>query len=204
MRPEMRDQFIANANAAARSMGAESFQDGIDLVRRNLAFLAELFDRIQTPELLVKSLDEFEVIPELEVLLVQFVGAGPLVLRWLAKKFNESAQESLPALPNRRPPIEAKAQVEMLRFVNDLHFEHDVPLEDAMKQAALKYGCGVRTIERYWQDRKNILANGPKYGFDELIKAVVATVSAEMAEGAQAKASVPFREDTKASSERIL
>jgi hypothetical protein len=190
MRPEMRDQFIANANAAARSIGAESFQDGIDQVRRTLAFLAELFDRIQKPELLVKSLDEFRTSPEVEALLVQFVGASPFVLRWLAKKFNESAQESLPALPNRRPPIEAKAQVKMLRFVNDLHFEHDVPLEEAKRQAARKHGCSARTIERYWRDRKNILANGPKYSFDELIKAVVEVVAAEMADDAQAKAGV--------------
>jgi hypothetical protein len=163
MRPEMRDQFIANANAAAQSMGAESFQQGIDLARRNLAFLAELFDKIQTPELLMRSLDEFQISSELEVLLVQFVGAGPLLIRWLAKEFNESAQASLPALPNRRPPIAAKVQAEMLRFVNALHFEHNVALEAAKQQAALRYGCGIRTIERYWRDRKNILANGPKY-----------------------------------------
>jgi len=204
MRPEMRDRFIANANAAALSMGAESFQVGIDLARRNLALLAEMFDKIQTPELLVKALDEFQTSPELEVLLVQFAGAGPFVLQWLAKKFNKSAQESLPALPNRRPPIKAKAQVEMLRFVNDLHFEHDVALEKAKEQAALRYSCGVRTIERYWRDRKNILANGPKYSFDELIKAVLATVAAEMAEEAQTKAVVPVNEDTKAPSEPIL
>jgi hypothetical protein len=184
MRPEIRDQFIENANAVAQSLGAESFQFGIDLARRNLAFLVELFDKIQTPELLVKALDEFQTSPELEALLVQFIGAGPFVLRWLAMKFNESAQESLPALPNRRPPIEAKAQLEMLRFVNNLHFEHDVALEKAKKQAALKFGCGVRTIERYWRDRKNILANGPKYGLDEMLKAVLATVAAEIAEEA--------------------
>lgn len=190
MRPESRDQFLANADAAARAMGGTSFQDGIDLAKRNLEFLTELLNKVATPEMLRKGLDELEISPELESTLIQFVGAGPLVVRWLYKQLDESAKKTLPVLPNRRPPVPAKSQVEMLRYVNKLHFQHEVPLETAKQQAAKRFGCSVRTIERYWRDRKQILENGPKYTFNELIETILSTIGADLAEEAKANGPV--------------
>jgi hypothetical protein len=186
MRPEARDQFLANANAVAEGLGGSSFQEGIAMTRKALAYLTQLLDSVQTPELLAKGLDELQLSPELENLLVQGVAAAPLILRWFAKDFNDTAQVTLPTLPNRRPAVPAKNQVEILQFINDLSFQHGVPLEDAKRRAARRFGCGPRTVERYWRQRKEILEKGPKYQFNELVEALrvacIESIAAERAE----------------------
>ena len=187
MRPEARDQFLANADATARALGGTSFQDGIVIVRRTLAKLTEMFDAIQTPEQVTKSLDDLNVTPEIESLMIQGVAAGPLFLRWMAMKANESAQANLPALPNRRPAVPARTQIEIVQFVNELSFRLGVQLENAKLRAAQRFGCSVRTVERYWRERRTILENGPKYQFDELLKGLAAALKADLESDATAQ-----------------
>jgi hypothetical protein len=99
---------------------------------------------------------------------------------------NQSASETLPTLPNRRPAVKGKAQVEILRFVNDLHFQHRVALEGAKRRAAQRFHCSVRTIERYWREREQILKNGPNLHFNDLIEELIiaftASLEADLAE----------------------
>jgi hypothetical protein len=187
MRPEARDQFLVNADATARALGGTSIQDGVALVRRILAKLTEMFESIQTPEQLAAGLDDLNVTPEIESLMIQGVAAGPLLLRWMAMKANESAETNLPTFPNRRPPVPAKVQVEIVKFVNDLNFRQNVPLEAAKRRAAKKFDCGVRTIERYWKERENILANGPKYHFDDLLNGILGALKADFETDATAR-----------------
>ena len=179
MRPEARDEFIANVNATAEALGGTTFQGGIDLVRQLLARLTERFDSIQTPELLAKGLDELNVSQEIESLMIQTAASGPLLLRWLYTQFNHSVSETLPTLSSRRPAVKGKTQVEILKFVNDLHFQHRVALEDAKRRAAQRFHCSVRTIERYWREREQILKNGPKLHFSELIEELTNTFKAD-------------------------
>jgi hypothetical protein len=180
MRPEARDRFLANAEATAKSLGGESFQDGIDLARRTLAMLIGLFDAIRTPELLANALDEWDPGPELESLIVQCMADAPLLLRWILMQLNQSAQASLPTVPNRRPAVSGKTQVEIVRFVNELNFQHDVMLEDAKRRAAKRFGCSVRTVERYWRERKKILENGPKLHFNDLLKELFTAIQFDL------------------------
>jgi len=182
MRPEVRDQFLANADAIAKGLGGSSFQEGIEMARKALAFLTQLFDSIQTPELFAKGLDELQLTNEQENLLVQGIAAAPLLLRWLAKDFIETTQETLPALPNRRPRVSAKNQLEILGYVNKLNFQQRVPLEIAKQRAAIRFHCSTRTVERYWHLRQEILENGPKYQFGELLDALKTAFAESVAE----------------------
>lgn len=145
-------------------------QDGIDLVRRLLAKLTAMFDAVRTPELLTQQLDEAEVTQEQEWLLLALVQFGPQLVRFIFRNLHRTAEATLPDIPNRRPAIDASAQVQLLSFVNDLNFNHGVELEAAKRRAALRFGCGVRTVERYWSGRTEILANGPKMQFFDLIE----------------------------------
>ncbi len=179
MRPEARDIFLANLDATAKALGGTNFQDGIDLVRKTLATLSEMFDSIRTPELAAKALDELAVTPEQESLLIQAAANGPLLLRWIITQFHDTA-EGLPALPTRPPAVTGKNQVAILRYVNDLHFKQGVKLGVAKIRAAQKHHCSVRTIERYWRERERILEFGPKLHFHELLPQLITTLLADM------------------------
>lgn len=180
MRPEARDMFLANANATVKALGGTTFQDGINLVRKALAKLTEIFDSVQTPELLAKGLDELSVTPEQESMLIQAGASGPMLVRWIMMKLQETTTEDLPKLPSRRPAVSGRTQLSILRYVNDLHFSHGVKLEDAKLRAAQKHGCSVRTVERYWREREKILEHGPKLSFDDLLNQLIAAVQADI------------------------
>lgn len=181
MRPEARERFLLAADSSARALGGSSFQDGIAIVRRTLAKLTELFDGVRTPELVVQSLDSLELTPELEEVLIQIVENGPLLVRWIVMNLHRSAEDNLPNLPTRAPAVTGRDQVEVIKHVNKLNFEYDVPMEAAKKRAAQRFGCSVRTVERYWQKKVEILASGPKYHFNDLLKEIKAAIEADMA-----------------------
>ncbi len=180
MRAEARERFLENAEATAKSLGGTSFQDGIDLARRTLGMLTGFFDAIQTPELLSKSLDDLDISPEMESLLIQAIASSPLLLRWTAMKLNESAKASLPTVPNRRPAVSGRTQVDIVRYVNELNFQHDVRREDAKRRAAQRFGCSVRMVERYWRERGRILKNGPQLHFHDLLKELKTAILADL------------------------
>jgi len=180
MQPEAREKFLRLADATAKELGGESFQGGIDLTRRCLSMLTGMFDSMKTPEMLAQRLDELEISIENERLMIALVGFGPQLLRWLFANLNRTAETTLPNFPNRRPAIAANKQIEMLRFMNDLHFNHAVELQKAKSRAARHFGCKVRTVERYWHDREEILANGPKPQFADLIEGIKAAIEADM------------------------
>jgi hypothetical protein len=179
MRPEARDKFLKLADATAKELGGDSFQDGIALARKWLSKLTEMFDSIRTPEMLAQRLDETEIAPENEWLMFALAGFGPQLLRWIFASLNRNAEVTLPNFPNRRPAIATNTQIEMLRFINDLHFNHAVELQKAKSRAAQRFGCGVRTVERYWREREEILANGPKPQFADLIEGIKAAIAAD-------------------------
>jgi hypothetical protein len=181
MRREARDRFLAALDAAGKSLRGSGTQEGIDLIRRGLAKLTEIFDSAQTPELLAQGLDTMEISPELEEMMIQAVESGPLFLSWIVMQLHQSAKTSLPRLPNREPAVTGRAQVEMVQFINKLNFEDDVRLEDAKARAAKRFGCSVRTVERYWREKKKILANGPKYSFQELLKELKSAIESDVA-----------------------
>lgn len=179
MRPEARDMFLANVDATAKAVGGTSFQDGIELVRKGLAKVTEMFEAVRTAELLRKGLDELSVTPEQESLLIQVAANGPLLARWAIMKLQEAATD-LPRPPNRRPPVTGKIQIAILRYINELHFQRGVELQHAKLRAAQKHGCSVRTVERYWRERKKILEYGPKLDFHELLNELITTIQADM------------------------
>lgn len=181
MRPEVRERFLLAADASVKALGGTSFQDGISIVRRSLAKLTEIFDTVRSPELVAQGLDSLELTPELEEVLVQTVENGPLLVRWIVMKLHQSAESDLPTLSKREPAVSGRVQVEILRFINKLNFEQSVPMEVAKKRAAQRFGCSVRTIERYWREKKRILANGPKYHFNDLLKELKNAIESDAA-----------------------
>jgi hypothetical protein len=182
MRPESRDQFLASADVTAKALGGSCLQDGINIVRSTLAALTKIADMIQTPELVVKNLDELNITPEQERILIQFAAAGPLVVKWIIQKLHKSAEERLPTLPNRRPAVAAKTQIEILRFIDQQHFKYGIAKKYAKMRASQHFGCSKRTVERYWGDRKRIFEQGPKYHFEDLLDAVKAAMQADIAD----------------------
>jgi len=183
MRPEARDKFLKSADALAKELGGDSFQDGIVLARKLLKKLTEMFDSIQTPEMLAQRLDEMEIAPENEWLMLAIPGFSPQILRWILASLNRTAEKTLPQVPSRRPAVAANDQLKILRFINELHFDHGVELEKAKDRAARRFGCGVRTVERYWRERKEILANGPKPQFADLMEGIKADIEADNRSG---------------------
>lgn len=180
MRPEARERFLLAADSSARALGASSFQDAIATVRRLFVKLTEQSDMIQTPELASQVLDDLEIAPELEEILIQLMENGPLLARWGIMELYRMAGD-LPTLPSRQPAVSGRAQVEIVRFINKLNFEQNVPMQIAKKRAAQHFGCGVRTVERYWRERQRILANGPQYHFNDLLKEAKAIIDSDMA-----------------------
>jgi hypothetical protein len=112
--------------------------------------------------------------------MVQGMADAPLLLRWILMQLNQSAQTSLPTVSNRRPAVSGKTQGDIVRFVNELNFQHDVMLEDAKRRAAKRFGCSVRTVERYWRERKKILENGPKLHFNDLLKELFTAIQFDL------------------------
>jgi hypothetical protein len=192
MRSEARDEFLRLVNAAARELGGSSFQDGIDLARGGLAWLTELLDSVRTPELLAQKLDETDFGPQTEWLMRALAGFGPQLLRWVLSFLNQTAEDTLPNVPNRPPAVAASDQLKMLRFINELHFDYGVELQQAKSRAAKRFGCGVRTVERYWRERREILANGPKPHFSDLIEGLKASFEAEHRSGSNGTTPLPL------------
>jgi hypothetical protein len=156
-------------------------QDGLNRTRKLLAFLTAIFDALQTPEQLAQGLDNLNVTPEIETLMIQLAGSGPLLLRWIITKFGEGAEKRLPKLPSGRQGVTAKTQLEILRYVDYLHYRQGTTKNVATMRAAQKFGCSVRTVQRYWDDRKRILKEGPKYHFNDLMNELVASLKADIA-----------------------
>jgi hypothetical protein len=169
MRPDVRDKFLALADDSARALGGNSFQEGVGQSYRLFSWLAALFDAIRTPEQLAEVLDRIELSKKEEWFLLAFARFGPHVLRFCFAKLGEAAARTLPALPSRRPAVSANGQVQMLQFINELNFKHDVELGTCMKRAAARYGCGVRTVERIWAEKKTILLSGPEPHFHDVL-----------------------------------
>lgn len=179
MRPEARDEFLRSADATAKQVGGESFHGGIVLIRSWLPKLTELLDSVRTPEMLAQLLDETEMSIDNERLMLALAGFGPQLVRWIFAKLSRNAEATLPNFSNRRPAIAASVQIEMLQFINDLHFNQGLGLQDVKGRAARRFGCKVRTVERYWRERKEILANGPKLQFADLIDGIKVAIEAD-------------------------
>ena len=172
VRPEARDKVLVLADATARAVGGASFQDGIDKTRKLLSKLTEMLDSIRTPEMLARTLDELDVAPENEWLIFGLFKFGPHLVRWIFSKLNEETAKTLPAVPSRQPAVPASSQLKMLQFINDLSFKHGVEIEIAKQRAARKFGCGLRTVQRYWSKRVEILASGPEPQFSDVIEGI--------------------------------
>jgi hypothetical protein len=206
MRPEAKEQLLANLDESARALGGTSIQDGIVLARRILAKLVEIMDTVQSREQLVKALDDWNVLPELESLMIQGAADAPRILRWMAMNTNKAANASLPSLPKGRPAVPAQKQVEIVEFVKDLYVQHGVQLEDAKRRAAKRCRCSIRTVERCWRDRRRILKDGPKYHFYELLSRLITVIMADFeaetaaqSQGADAPASEASHRSTRSS-----
>jgi len=81
-------------------------------------------------------------------------GHLPQLLRWGLKKMADDAARTLPAMPAGRPAsMTANQREEALDYICKL-LRQGVSLDIAKQRAADRYGCSLRTIERYWAARK--------------------------------------------------
>jgi len=169
MTPEERNRFLSLADQVAVKLGGESFEAGLQQVTPWVEKFYELLNKLRDHEQLISQLDQFELSPERMRLLFALVELGPEFLRYLASELEQIAAKTLPAPPERRPTVPAEIQYKMVKYVDWLYIGQGVPLGIAKMRTAEKFGWKLRTVNRYWKDRRQILESGPKMRLKDLI-----------------------------------
>jgi hypothetical protein len=158
MRPELRDRILAAADEASRKLGADTFEQGVEMAYRLSASVTELLDKIRTREQFAAVLDGMPDLPVGKEGLA--AAAFRMIPEFISTQMREHASTWLKELPGtptgRRRALRSTEQAAVCRYMGTLLGE-GVDCKTCKKRAAQRFGVGVRTIERAWA-RRAVLA----------------------------------------------
>src|SRR5271170_785105 len=151
-----REKIVASFENAMRTVGAQNYEDGVETVARLIRFASDGIETMRTPDQLRETLDRLPPLSMRERMMILFLMPRlPQLLRLGLKMLGEEAGRTLPAPDGGRPrSMSADTVEEALDYVCKLQ-RQGVRLEIAKLRTAQKFGCSLRTIERYWRTRDN-------------------------------------------------
>jgi len=157
-----REKLVASFEEAIRAVGAPSYEEGFETLARLIRFAGEGIETIGTRDKLRETLDRLPPLSIRDRFICMFIaGHLPQLLRWGLRKMADDAARTLPAMPAGRPTsMTANQREEALDYICKL-LRQGVALEIAKQRTADKYGCSLRTIERYWAAREESAEESP-------------------------------------------
>jgi len=171
MNPEQRDRFLHAFDETAKSLGDMTLDQALELASRLISKLHELFEKVKTRELFAYELEHSDVSPEMSEALISFAEQFPRFARFAAVKLAKVAARDFPSPGEGRPTLSAVAQVEIVKYVQQLYVEKKFRLRLAMQRAAMKFGCSLRSVQRCWSKRDQIIESGPEMRFADVLSA---------------------------------
>lgn len=162
MDEKTREKIVASFEEAMRKVGAQSYDEGIESVARLFRFVSEGIEAMRTPDKLRETLDSLPPLSRRDKTILLFLATHlPHLLRWGLKWMAEDAVHTLPAMNGGRPNAMTSDEVqEALDYVVKL-LRQGVSLDIAKLRASQKFGCSLRTIDRYWAARENPAEDKP-------------------------------------------
>jgi hypothetical protein len=179
VKPEQVDRLLSLADESAKRVGVITVDEALAKVRQFTIPILETLRRAETRDQLARELREFEVPEDLEELLLQVVRFMPELLRHWARELNERATKTLPAPQVGRSTVPAEIQLQMIRFIEHLYIEKKVALKEAKLRARNRFRWSIRTVNRYWSRRKEILESGPTMRFADVLAGLKAKWEAD-------------------------
>lgn len=172
MSPEQRDRFLHALDETAKSLGDVTLDQGLEIANLFISTLHELFEKVKTRELFAYELEHNDLSPEMGELLISFAEQLPRFARFAVDKASNAVIRDLPSPVEGRPTLPAVAQLEIVKYVQHLYVEKKVPVRVAMQRAADKFNCGLRSVQRCWKKRDQILEQGPEMRFPDVLSAI--------------------------------
>ncbi len=157
MRPEFRDQVLAALDEVAQIVGIPAIEQGIDLSCRAFEKLLGMMNPIRTREAFSESLDQAEVPPEEEPIVLASLRVLPHFIGTEIKQAAKQAAKDFPTHTGRKGSLSAEQKAEMCAFIGKLYAQ-GVKLTVCKQRAAQRFGVGVRTVERAWRHRGDLPA----------------------------------------------
>ena len=150
--------MVAALDEAAKAVGAETFEQGVDLVCRVVEKLKPLLEQMRTRERVIAELDQMpDFAPEEEPLAV---AAFRMLPQFLGIQLRQQLPGVLKDLPGgkrgRRRALSNDEQAAVCNFIGKLYRE-GVEMRDCKKRASLRFNVATRTLDRIWANRKNVL-----------------------------------------------
>ncbi len=171
MNPEQRDRFLRAFDETAKSLGDVTLDQGLELASFFISKLHELFEKVKTRELLAYELEHNDASPEMSEILISFVEQLPKFARFAVVALDKAAKRDFPSPGEGRPTLPAVTQLEIVNYVQQLYIAKKVPVRTAMQRATTKFGWRLRTIQRCWSKRDQILESGPEIRFADVLSA---------------------------------
>jgi hypothetical protein len=170
VRLEMREQIVAALDEAAKSVGAESFDQGIDLVCRIVEKFMPSLEQMRTRERAIAALDQMpDFPPEEEPLAVASFRMLPQFLGIQARKQVPEVLKDLPGgKKGRRRALASDQQAEVCNFIGKLHL-NGVEMRDCKKRASMRYNVAPRTVERIWANRAKLSGKRMEPDFQDVM-----------------------------------
>ncbi len=176
MRPSSRDNVLAAVDQLAKSAGETSFEAMMENCCTMLEKLAAFLSMMRTREKFTEALDSMEATPIEEKLLLASIKMTPMLIGFGLKKVAKNAAKEFPAPTGRKHGIGCEKYVEVIDFVSKLNRD-GVEVGDCIYRASRKFQMGVRSVERIWHHRAEILQNGPEPHFDDVVRKISEHVS---------------------------
>lgn len=170
MRPEARNRVLAACDELAKSAGASSFEEMVDKACVVLESLASFMGEIRTRDQAIAALDKMDATGAEEKLLLAGIRMVPMLARFGTKKVTKDVESNFGSFPTgRKPVLKGEQAMAAIEYIADLH-KRGTELGTAIQRAAQRFGVGFRTVERVWNNREEILKNGPEPHFEDVVR----------------------------------
>lgn len=170
MRPQSRDKLLSAMDELAKTAGANSVDDMVDRACVMFEKLIEFASPMRTRAQAIEVLDKLEMTPAEERLLLASIKMTPMLIRFGIKKLAKTAVNDLPAPPTgRKPALASDKSVEVIDFVAKMNRD-GYELGSCLYRASQRFGIGYRSVERIWNNRAEILQNGPEPHFEDVLQ----------------------------------
>jgi hypothetical protein len=157
VRSEMRDHILAALDETAKALGAETFEQGVELVCRIVEKFMPLLAQLRTRERAIAVLDQMpDFPPEEEPLAVAAFRMLPQFLGIQVRKQLPGVLKELPGgKKGRRRALSGDQQAALCTFIRKLYLD-GVEMRDCKKRASLHFNVATRTVQRIWANRASV------------------------------------------------
>lgn len=155
VKAEVREEIIRRFEESFRSVGATSYDGAMQQFARILDRVQRYFEKLHSKEQLRASLDEMKMSWWEERVLRAAAGSLPKIVRLLITKAAEAAEDTLPPLPVGRPGPDFHTKLEVIKHVGMKH-TRGFSMDQSKRSAALAFGISRATVQRIWDERRDI------------------------------------------------